>query len=1361
MKNILLKALLIVSLLIFGTATTQRIFVQASASEVTFESTPNLSITSDVPFTTTVSIKGADQVVGFQLQFLYDVSRFTIQNIAKTANLPANIVYNIDNPGIINLNYSYTGATIDGDVPLFTITFLPGDLGLGSYELLQVDDSYDYEVTRDLLDLKTVPSIQFDLHPVRSGMYGDVNGDNQVTIMDVGIIQLYLAGKYDFSAEQLELADVSVDGKVSILDVGKVQLFLAGLLDILGPDPSYPPVGEWMPIDEAWYVEEGTEVTISGHVTFVNAEGFYLRDGTGSIFIRVNGAYDLSGLLPWTHLSVTGERHWASNQAQLINPTEPVEIQPADVPHYPVECFATIKRIQDSLPENLSEYGVIYETGGILVEDSGYLVLVDKFGSGATALISEMTDAATYAELASLVGSTINLTVILYGYDADMAMWQLAVIPGTIQEEAEQIRQTIVIPVEVVEYYTLLAGGEMVDTIPSEVNSNVLHFYVDEGITEVTVNLHLMDGTDQSQTIPVDLMGDHIHFFGVAGETPVYTLIYASDYDLDFYTLISQDYYIDRYWFYPEYTTWTAHKFGEMVWIAPDPNAYENYIYCGAHVGIDMSSDAVPDLITVTGDLGIYYFWDIEPEAIKHIVRWHHDGTVDGVVTERIYPEGFWIDQWMDTPYSVREQHGYWFEGWFLDTDFTIPFTQLEVSANMDIYPKLIPASERTIADVKAISPDEDYPFVSVSGIVTYVSIDRLGNIIGLHLTDGTETLIVSSLSTSDYIPTIGDEILVSGVLYRPFESSGIDVVFLQIDDYTILEGGTGSVDYSGAVDIMTDYNAGTLVGQKLYTIEGQILATFNLDSGIVYYSIQTADGTLFNIHSQSTHYFDGESFIHCMADYADLTGRLTVYYAWYSNGFPVVFAVPGEFEELDPIGPNPNTIRQTILIPWAVIDGFQIEYNGKTALVEPSLNPNLVTVYLEEGTTEFTVTWFQGELSQSFTLAVNLTEDAIHSFEYDGATFWYLLDFASTYGLSLEELIGEVFNIYYHDYAPDYTFYSGYLFGEMIYTSNWAGDNYILNGVYFDEDNSQPAPEWVVVKGNADLYYDWGIIPGANTHQVRWHHDATEDGAYTDQVFAEAYVVHELMDTPYFLSQQHGYWFEGWYLDTELTIPFTGQELFEDLDIYPKLIPAAERTIADALAADPDLEEQYVSVNGTVSYISMDSTGNIISVLLSDGTGTIVVSGIYNFDYQPTLGDQLLVSGIIVRPFGTYIDCNWIYLSAYTLVMPGDGTADYSGAEDIMNDFQNGTLVYSKLYTITGTISSITNPETGITGYYITTSEGQRFTLHSQSTYLFDGLNYIHCAAEYDGMYGVLTVYYAWMDTIVFAIPGQFVENI
>ncbi|MFA5068134.1 MAG: OB-fold nucleic acid binding domain-containing protein, partial [Candidatus Izemoplasmatales bacterium] len=800
------------------------------------------------------------------------------------------------------------------------------------------------------------------------------------------------------------------------------------------------------------------------------------------------------------------------------------------------------------------------------------------------------------------------------------------------------------------------------------------------------------------------------------------------------------------------------HQFGEMVWIAPDPNAYENYIYCGAHVGIDMSSDAVPDLITVTGDMAIYYFWDIEPEAIKHIVRWHHDGSVDGIVTERIYPEGFWIDQWMDTPYDTRQQHGFWFEGWFLDKELTIPFTEIEVSANMDIYPKLIPASERTIADVKTISSDVFYPFVSVSGIVTYVSIDRYGNFLSVHLTDGTETLIVSYLYSTDYIPTIGDEILVSGTLYRPFESFGIDVPYLELADYTIMTLGDGTYDYSEAVDIMADFNSGSLVGQKLYSIEGQIIATLN-SSGIISYSIMTTDGILFTIHSQSTHFFDGESYLHCLTDYADVTGRLIVYYAWNNNGSHVVFAVPGEFEELDPVGPNPDMISQTILIPWAVIDDFQIDYNGNTALVEPSLNPNLVTVYLEEGTTEFTVTWFQGELSQSITLAVDLTEDAIHSFEYDGTTFWYLLDYASNYGLSLEALLDEEFYINYHNFVPDDTFYSGYSYGDIISTSSWAGDNYILNGVYYDEAMSLPAPTWILVKGDADLYYDWEIVPGANSHQVRWHHDATVDGPYTQQVFAEAYVVREWLDTPYSLRQQHGYWFEGWYLDTEWTLPFTGQELFEDLDLYPKLIPAAERTIADALAADPDLEEQYVSVNGTVSYISMDSTGNIISVLLSDGTGTIVVSGIYNFDYQPTLGDQLLVSGIIVRPFGTYIDCNWINLSAYTLVMPGDGTADYSGAEDIMNDFQNGTLVYSKLYTITGTISSITNPETGITGYYITTSEGQRFTLHSQSTYLFDGLNYIHCAAEYDGMYGVLTVYYAWMDTIVFAVLGQFME--
>lgn len=62
---------------------------------------------------------------------------------------------------------------------------------------------------------------------------GDVNGDSDVSIDDVTLIQKYIANMYDFDSEQLKIADVTGDGDVSIDDVTKIQKFIAGLISSL------------------------------------------------------------------------------------------------------------------------------------------------------------------------------------------------------------------------------------------------------------------------------------------------------------------------------------------------------------------------------------------------------------------------------------------------------------------------------------------------------------------------------------------------------------------------------------------------------------------------------------------------------------------------------------------------------------------------------------------------------------------------------------------------------------------------------------------------------------------------------------------------------------------------------------------------------------------------------------------------------------------------------------------------------------------------------------------------------------------------------------------------------------------------
>lgn len=60
-------------------------------------------------------------------------------------------------------------------------------------------------------------------------IYGDVNLDGKVDIVDATTIQRYLASIINLTAEQKDIADIDGDGTVSILDATTIQRLLAGL----------------------------------------------------------------------------------------------------------------------------------------------------------------------------------------------------------------------------------------------------------------------------------------------------------------------------------------------------------------------------------------------------------------------------------------------------------------------------------------------------------------------------------------------------------------------------------------------------------------------------------------------------------------------------------------------------------------------------------------------------------------------------------------------------------------------------------------------------------------------------------------------------------------------------------------------------------------------------------------------------------------------------------------------------------------------------------------------------------------------------------------------------------------------------
>ena len=63
-------------------------------------------------------------------------------------------------------------------------------------------------------------------------LYGDVNNDNSVDILDATEVQRYLAQVSEFSKLSLDLGNVDADGNVTILDATMIQRKLAGLISV-------------------------------------------------------------------------------------------------------------------------------------------------------------------------------------------------------------------------------------------------------------------------------------------------------------------------------------------------------------------------------------------------------------------------------------------------------------------------------------------------------------------------------------------------------------------------------------------------------------------------------------------------------------------------------------------------------------------------------------------------------------------------------------------------------------------------------------------------------------------------------------------------------------------------------------------------------------------------------------------------------------------------------------------------------------------------------------------------------------------------------------------------------------------------
>lgn len=62
-------------------------------------------------------------------------------------------------------------------------------------------------------------------------VYGDVNIDGDITVIDATDIQKYIVGLEEFTEDSKSVADVDSDGVVSVMDATSIQKYIVGLED--------------------------------------------------------------------------------------------------------------------------------------------------------------------------------------------------------------------------------------------------------------------------------------------------------------------------------------------------------------------------------------------------------------------------------------------------------------------------------------------------------------------------------------------------------------------------------------------------------------------------------------------------------------------------------------------------------------------------------------------------------------------------------------------------------------------------------------------------------------------------------------------------------------------------------------------------------------------------------------------------------------------------------------------------------------------------------------------------------------------------------------------------------------------------
>ena len=208
------------------------------AEPVTFTVSAPESVHPGEAFTVAIDIGGGDYLAhSLFFTVKYNSEIFTFNSIApgqvwNALPMDSMKMPNTAVPGMITVGILCPTEPFTGHGTLLYIDLTANDLCTDSSEFtISISDFFYSEVGNEMnavyLD-HVDQGCTVAVFPEPQGMLGDLDGDGQVTFLDVTVLQLFLTGEGGIEDQYLPFTDFNCDGVTTYADISDMTLFLMG-----------------------------------------------------------------------------------------------------------------------------------------------------------------------------------------------------------------------------------------------------------------------------------------------------------------------------------------------------------------------------------------------------------------------------------------------------------------------------------------------------------------------------------------------------------------------------------------------------------------------------------------------------------------------------------------------------------------------------------------------------------------------------------------------------------------------------------------------------------------------------------------------------------------------------------------------------------------------------------------------------------------------------------------------------------------------------------------------------------------------------------------------------------------------------